>query len=325
MASRKTLAPLAILAAVAGGYVVWAASTPAPLLLQGEVEATRIDLAPRVSGRVSDVQVGFGDRVSEGDVVVTLESPQLEAALAEAQAALNVAIANRDLTFSTRAETIAARKARLKKAEADLVLAQKVHARISKLRENAVASVQTFDEASNALNAAIRAKEAAQAELQLAQNGSSDEEKAVSVAQVGQAQANVAQIETDIAELTVYAPIDGQVTARMAEPGKLFSSGAPLLSIVDVDDAWFTFNLREDLLEGLTVGQEINVRVPALNDREIPARITAINVEGSYANWRATKATGNFDLRTFSVRAQPMTRDSELRPGMSALVTLSEQ
>jgi HlyD family secretion protein len=122
--------------------------------------------------------------------------------------------------------------------------------------------------------------------------------------------------------MTVVSPIDGEVTTRTAEVGKLFSAGAPLISIVDVDHAWFTFNLREDLLEGLNVGQALEVQVPALgaDGALVPATITAINVEGSYANWRATKATGDFDLRTFSVRAEPVARVNGLRPGMSALV-----
>ncbi|MFC3612729.1 HlyD family secretion protein [Lutimaribacter marinistellae] len=323
MASRKMAAALIVLAVAAGGYVVWAASAPPTLLIQGEVEATRIDLSPRVPGRVADVSVDFGDRVENGDLLVQLESPQLQAGLAEARAALAVAVANRDLTYSTRPETIAAREAALKKAEADLDFAQKTYDRISRLRDSAVASVQRLDEVSNTLDVAMRGREAAEAELLLARNGSSSEQKAVATAQVEQARANVSRIETDIAELAIHAPINGQVSARMAEPGKLFSAGAPVLSIVDVDNAWFTFNLREDLLDGLTIGQELRVRVPALNDRVVTARITAINVEGTYANWRATKATGDFDLRTFSVRAEPVSRVPDLRPGMSALVDRS--
>ncbi|MFT3691385.1 HlyD family secretion protein [Paenirhodobacter sp.] len=170
-------------------------------------------------------------------------------------------------------------------------------------------------------NSALRAREAATANLLLARNGNSPEQKAVAQAQADQARAALEQTETDIAELTVHAPIAGQVAARMAEPGKNFSAGSPLISVVDVDNAWFTFNLREDLLDGLRIGDELSVRVPALKDRQIPARITAINVQGSYANWRATKATGDFDLRTFSIRAVPVQPDPELRPGMSALIT----
>ncbi len=319
--NRTTL--LAVIAVLAvAGYLAWTVTKPATYLVQGEVEATRIDLSAMVTARVSATPVGFGDRVGAGDVVVELDSAQLQAQLATAQAGLDVAKANRDLANATRPETIAASEAQLAKAGADLDLAQSNYDRITQLRDDSVVSQASLDQADNGLNAAIQAQAAAQANLDQARNGSSVEQKAVAQAQVTQAEANLTQVLTNIDELTVTSPIDGEVTTRPAETGKLFSAGAPLISIVDVDHAWFTFNLREDLLEGLEVRQPLEVRVPALGDDRgtIAAVITAVNVEGSYANWRATKATGDFDLRTFSVRAEPVDSVAGLRPGMSALV-----
>lgn len=323
MAMRKVVIAGLVLAAGVGGYLAWSALSPRGLLVQGEVEATRIDMAARVAGRVATTPVNFGDRVAAGDVLVTLDSPQLRAGLAASEAALAVAEANRDLAFSTRPETITARRAELAKAEADVDFAQRSYDRTSRLQKSAVSSEMALDQVSNTLTVALRAREAAEANLHLATAGNSEEQKSVAVAQVEQAAAAVEQTRVDLAELTVRAPIAGQITARMAEPGKLFTAGAPLISLVDVDHAWFTFNLREDLLRGLAVGQTLNVRVPALGNRVIPAKITAINVEGSFANWRATKATGDFDLRSFSIRAEPVKPDPELRPGMSALVNWS--
>ncbi|AGT09164.1 HlyD family secretion protein [Paracoccus aminophilus] len=320
MSTRKLIATLVLVAALGGGTALWAMTRPAALVVQGEVEATRIDLASRVSGRVAEVAVDFGDRVQKGETLVLLSSPQLQAGQVTAQAALAVAEANRDLTFSTRPETIAAREAELAKAEGDVALLQKNYDRIAKLRDTAVVSAQTLDEVSNALASALRAREAASANLALARNGNSPEQRAVAQAQAEQAAAALGQTEADLAELTVVAPIDGQVTARMAEPGKNFAAGSPLLSIVDVDHAWFTFNLREDFLGALKIGDEIEVRLPALGDKRIRARVSAINVQGSYANWRATKATGDFDRRTFALRAVPLAPDAALRPGMSALI-----
>ncbi len=314
---------LAVLAVVlVTALLIWTVRQPASYLVQGEVEATRIDLSAQITARVSETPVNFGDRVSAGDVVVQLQSPQLVAQLATAQAGIGVAQANRDLTFSTRPETIAVYEAQLAKAVADVQLAQTNYDRIIELRDRSVASQANLDQASNSLDAAIQGQAAAQANLDQARNGTSEEQKAVATAQVTQAETNLTQLQANVDELTVTAPIDGQITTRTAEVGKLFSAGAPLISIVDVDHAWFTFNLREDLLEGLEIGQTLEVRVPALGqDRAaIPAQITAINVEGSYANWRATKATGDFDLRTFSVRAEPTEPVTGLRPGMSALV-----
>ncbi|ABS17395.1 efflux RND transporter periplasmic adaptor subunit (plasmid) [Brucella anthropi] len=323
MSARKAVAVAAILAAGVGAYVAWSVERPRTLLVQGEVEATRIDLATKVAGRVSSAPVSFGDRVTAGQLLVELDSPQLKAGLDTAEASLAVARSNRELTFSTRPETIAARRAELSKAEADVVLAQRTYDRLSGLLDRSVTSQQAVDQASNSLDAALRAREAAEANLQLAENGNSVEQKAVAVAQVRQAEASVAQTTADIAELTIRSPIDGQVTARMAEPGKLFSAGAPVISIVDVDRAWFTFNVREDLLDGLEIGRTLQVRVPALGNRLVEAKITAINALGSFANWRATKATGDFDLRTFELRAEPVAAERNLRPGMSALVEWS--
>jgi HlyD family secretion protein len=314
---------LAALAVVSvAGYLVWVVRQPAAYLVQGEVEATRIDLSATVTARVLQTPVGFGDQVGAGDVVVRLESPQLLAQLATAKAALAVAGANRDIAYSTRPETIAVAEAQLAKADADVDLAQSTFDRITRLQGESIASQASLDQAANARNAAIQAQAAARATLDQARNGATPQQKAVADAQVTQAEANLGQTQASIDEMTVASPIAGQVTTRTAEVGKLFSAGAPLISIVDVDHAWFTFNLREDLLDGLAVGQPLQVRVPAMGEGTalIPAKITAINVEGSYANWRATKATGDFDLRTFSVRAEPVAPVAGLRPGMSALV-----
>ncbi|MBS1180500.1 MAG: secretion protein HlyD family protein [Proteobacteria bacterium] len=323
MSAWRPLVIAGLAAAGLGFSVIWAVDHPEPLMLQGEVEATRVDLAARVAGRVVRASVDVGDRVSADDLVIELDSPALRAGLDTSKATLAVARSNRDLAFSTRQETIDARQAEREKAEADVVLAQKTYDRVSQLQERSFASEQVLDEASNKLNATLKARAAAEANLQLAVKGNSPEQKAVAVAQVEQAAAAAAQIETDLAELAVKAPMAGEVTARMAEVGELFGAGTPLLSIVDVDNAWFTFNVREDLLNGLAVGDRLKVRVPALGGHDIETRVTVINAQGSYANWRATKATGDFDLRTFEVRARPDGPIEGLRPGMSGLIDWS--
>lgn len=323
MSAWRPLVVAALAAAGLGLSVLWVVDHPEPLILQGEVEATRVDLAARVGGRVVAAPVDVGARIAKGDLLIELDSPALKAGLGTAKAALAVAESNRDLAFSTRQEVIDARRAEMEKAAADVVLAQKTYDRVSQLQERSFASEQVLDEVSNKLNAAMRAKAATEANLQLAIQGNSSEQKAVAVAQVEQAAAAVNQIEVDLAELAVKAPMSGEITARSAEIGELFGAGTPLLSIVDVDNAWFTFNVREDLLNGLAVGDSLKIRVPALGGREVEAKVTVINAQGTYANWRATKATGDFDLRTFEVRARPDGVVDGLRPGMSGLIDWS--
>lgn len=318
----RRLATYAVLVAIlcAVGAAFWFAIRPPPLLVQGEVEATRVDLAPRVSGRIRELRADIGDSVSAGDLLIVLDSPQLRASLVTAEAALLVARADRNRVYSTRAEIIEARHAELEKAEADIVLAQAVYNRQRQLVQTGNTPQQRMDEATNSLDVALRAREAARANLALAQRGSSDEEKALADARVTQTAATLEQTRTDVAELTIRAPVAGEVTTRVAQLGELFSPGAPLLSIVRLDDVWFTFNLREDLLAGLAVEDRFEVRVPALSGRPVTVRVTAINAQGQYANWRATKATGDFDLRTFEIRARPVEAVAGLRPGMSGIV-----
>jgi HlyD family secretion protein len=301
------------------GTLLWFATRPPPLTVQGEVSVNRVDISPRVSGRVLKLPVNVGDTIGRGNLLAELESPQLAAALIAARAALAVAKADLDRVNSTRPETIAARKADVGAAEADVVLTQATYDRQAQLFRSADAPQARVDEATRNLESAIRKREAAQAALQLAIKGSSDEEKALAAAQVKQAEATLNQRNVDVAELTIRSPISGQVTTRIAELGENFSAGAPLFSLIDMDNPWFTFNVREDLLAGLKIGDRFEVTVPALKSQAIPVRVTVINVQGQYATWRATRATGDFDLRTFEVRAVSLQPVQGLRPGMSAI------
>lgn len=320
MKSRLALYAVVAALAVIAALAIASSLAPQPLVVQGEVEATRVDIAPRVAGEVVALHVEEGQTVQAGDPLVELDSPQLMAGLAAAQAAVEVARAERERIYSTRPETIEARRAEHDKAQADLVLAQQAYERLAALSEQSIASRQQFDTAQNALAAARAAMTAAQANLTLAVNGASPEERAVAEAQLQQAEAALNQIRVDVGELAIAAPISGEVVSRVAEIGALAGAGAPLLSIVDLDDVWLVFNLREDLLGGLAVGDRLSVSLPAIGRDEIAAEITSVSALGTYANWRATRATGDFDLRTFQIRARPVERITGLRPGMSAVI-----
>jgi HlyD family secretion protein len=307
------------------GLVLWLATRPPPLTVQGEVSSDRVDISPRVAGRIVKLNVDVGSSVERGAVIAELESPQLLAAQIAARAALGVAKADLDRINSTRPETIAARKAEVAAAEADVTLSQETYDRKAQLSRTGNAPQATVDEATRNLESAIRKRESAQAALQLATIGASPEEKALSAAQLKQAEAALNQRDVDVTELTIRAPIAAQITTRVASLGENFSAGAPLFSLIDTKNIWFTFNLREDLLGGLKIGDSFEVTVPAFKSQVIPVRVTMINVQGQYATWRATRATGDFDLRTFEVRAVPAQPVEGLRPGMSAIVAWSKR
>lgn len=288
------------------------------LVFQGEVAANRVDISVRVQGRATELHAELGDEIKKGDLLLKLESPALEKQLATAQAQYNVSVANRDVVYSTRPETIEAMRAQYEKAEADLALAKSNLERMEQAAPKGGISQQNLDVARNSFSAAVDAASAAKANYELAVNGSSIEQKRLADAQVDQALAALNQVKNDYETLTVYSPANGQVTVRVAEVGQLYNPGTPLYSIVNMDDLWLTFNIREDYLNYAAVGDHFNIYVPALK-KSIDVYIQAINPLGQFANWQATKATGDFDLRTFEVRARPVNKDEGLLPGMSVI------
>ncbi len=297
---------------------LWYLVQPQPLLVQGEADATRIDIAARVDGRVAQRPVDRGQNVTAGQVLVTIDNPQLLTKLKEAQAGQAVALADlKRIEVGTRAEVIDQRKAALAAAEASAQLAQQTYDRTKQLTARDFASVQKLDEATATLDVARRSQQQAKLALEEAVAGYTAEERGVAKASVVKADAAIATLQAQVAEMTVKAPVAAQVYVTSAEVGEFVSPGVPLLSLVDLSDLWLRFDLREDLVKGLKIGDRFEMRVPALGDKLITAAIRRIATRGEYAGWRATRATGDFDLRTFEIRAYPVEPLPELRPGMS--------
>jgi HlyD family secretion protein len=298
---------------------IWYLVQPQPLLVQGEVDATRFDIAARVDGRVAEVPVVRGQDVPAGAVLVRIDNPETIAKNEQALAAKIVAEAQlANINAGTRAETIAARKAALERAEANVVLAQKTFDRVKQLAEHGNAPIARLDQATDTLHESERAVDQARSAYEQAVNGYTKEEREIAAANVGKALADIKAVQSIIDQMVVYAPVPSQVYQRNVEPGEYVSPGVPLVTLIDLGDLWIHFDLREDLVKTLKVGDRIGVRIPALDDRRITVEVKLIATKGEYASWRATRATGDFDLRTFSIRAYPVERVGELRPGMGA-------
>jgi HlyD family secretion protein len=290
-----------------------------PLLVQGEVDATRFDIAARVDGRVGDVPVVRGQNVDANAVLVRIDNPETLAKHKQAVAAKLVADAQlANIKVGTRPEVVAARKAALDRAQAGLVLAQKTYERVRQLAEQGNAPQARLDQATDSLHENERGVDQAKSAYEQAVNGYTREEREIAAANVGKALADITAVQSIIDQMVVYAPVASQVYQRNVEPGEYVSPGVPLVTLVDLNDLWVHFDLREDLVRTLKVGDRFDVRVPALADRRITVEVKLIATKGEYASWRATRATGDFDLRTFSIRAYPVDKVPELRPGMSA-------
>ena len=306
-----------ILAAIVG-LSIWYLARPEPLIVQGEADATRIDIAARVDGRVGQRPVERGQNVAAGQLLFEIDNPELITKWRQAEAGVEVAKAQlANILVGTRVEVVDQKKAALESAQANFQLADKTYARIKDLAGTGNAPLQQLDQATNSLEVARRSQDSAQLAYNEAVNGATKEEREIARTNVLQAQASVDTIKADVDELTVKAPIASQVYQIGAELGEYVSPGVPLLSLYNLNDVWLRFNLREDLVKGLKVGDKFKMRVPALGDQEIEAEVKLIETRGEYAGWRATRATGDFDLRTFEVRAYPVSALPALRPGMS--------
>jgi HlyD family secretion protein len=326
-ASPSTRVPsiiVGVLIAAVAGLSIWYLVRPQPLLVQGEVDATRFDIAARVDGRVAEIPVNEGENVDAGAVLVRIDNPETIAKNEQALAAKVVAetqLAN--INAGTRAEVIAARKAALERAEASVVLAQKTFDRVSQLAQHGNAPIARLDQATDSLRESQRAVDQARSAYEQAVNGYTKEEHEIAVTNVGKALADIKAVQSIIDQMVVYAPVASQVYQRNVEPGEYVSPGVPLVTLIDLNDLWIHFDLREDLVKTLKVGDRFGVRIPALSDRRVTVEVKLIATKGEYASWPAG-ATGD-DLRTFSISAYPVDKVPGLRPGMSAYLDLRER
>jgi HlyD family secretion protein len=314
--------PSIIVAIVAAAVIVlsmYYLLRPEPLLVQGEVDATRLDIAARVDGRVKEIPVERGQNVPAGAVLVRIDNPETLAKhgqMTAAKAVVEAQLAN--ILAGTRPEVVAARKAALERAQAAQILAQKTFDRVQHLTEQGNAPQARLDQVTDNLHESERAVDQAKSAYDQAVNGYTREEREIARANVEKAGADIQAVQSIVDQMAVYAPVASQIYQRNVEPGEYVSPGVPLVTLIDLADVWIHFDLREDLVKTLKVGDRFDVRVPALGDRSITVEVKLIATKGEYASWRATRATGDFDLRTFSIRAYPVAPVPELRPGMSA-------
>jgi HlyD family secretion protein len=254
-----------VIAAVAG-LSVWYLVRPQPLLVQGEVDATRSDIAARVDGRVSDIPAQRGQDVAAGAVLVRIDNPETIAKHQQALAAKIVAEAQlANINVGTRAEVIAARKAALERAQSSVVLAQKTYDRVSQLAEHGNAPIARLDQATDALHESERAVDQAKSAYDQALNGYTREEHEIAEANVGKAIADIKAVQSIIDQMVIYAPVASQVYQRNVEPGEYVSPGVPLVTLIDLNDLWVHFDLREDLVRSLKIGDrlhEVRGRIP---------------------------------------------------------------
>ena len=291
-----------------------------PNVIQGQVEVTEYRVSSKVPGRILEIRVKEGDYVKVGDTLAILDAPEVRAKMEQARSAESAAAAlELKAQNGARKEQIQGAFSVLQQAKAGYEIAEKSYQRIQRLFDEGVVSAQKRDEVFANYKAMEAQMKAAQSQYDMAVNGARMEDKLAAAAQVGRARGAVNEVNSYIHETVQTAQMEGEVSDIYPKVGELVGTGSPIMSIAVMDDMWGTFNVREDQLNGMQVGSEFSAFVPAFN-KEIKMKVYYLKDQGSYAVWQATKANGQYDLKTFEVKARPTEKLDGLRPGMSLVI-----
>lgn len=294
---------------------------PEEELIQGEAEATEYRVSGKVPGRIEEYRYEEGDQVKVGDTLVVIYSPEVEAKMAQAQATRDMAQAvSEKAQNGAQREQITGAYELWQKAKAGEEIYRKSYERIASLYEKGVVSAQKKDEVEAQYKAAVATTKAAKSQYSMALAGARSEDKAAAAAQVAKVDAVIREVELAQAERYLLSPCDGEVSDIFPKKGELVGQGSPVMAIVDLEDVWFTFSVREDMLQDIRIDSELKVRVPALGEQIYPVKVTHIKAMGTYATWRTTQQNGGYDVRTFDVKCRPSQPIADLRPGMTAIV-----
>lgn len=303
------------------GVGFWMGTHPSEEPLYGVMQAKTVDVAAKVTGRVETLPVHEGDTVSAGQLLMTLDIPEVEAKLKEVEALKSAATARQSLVDEgARPQEIRAAKAQMQRAQAGQELAQKTFNRIHALYREGLISKQKHDEALAQKKSADELLAAAKEQYDIALTGARTQEKQAATALTAQATGGVEQVESLVKEKNVTSPIASEISRIYVEIGEVAAAGLPLATLVDLSDQWAVFNIREDDMPKITKGAVLSAEIPALNAKNLQFKVYFINPRGDYATWRATRQSSGYDLRTFEVRARPVQPVSDLRPGMSVIV-----
>ena len=291
-----------------------------PDIMQGQVEVSECRVSSKVPGRILEIRVKEGDYVKAGDTLAILDAPEVRAKMEQARSAENAAAAlELKAQNGARKEQIQGAFSVLQQAKAGLEIAEKSYNRVQRLFDEGVVSAQKRDEAFANYKAMEAQVKAAQSQYDMAVNGARMEDKLAAAAQVGRAKGAVQEVNSYISETVQIAQMEGEVSDIYPKVGELVGTGSPIMSIAVMQDLWGTFNVREDQLGDMKVGAEFTAFVPAFN-KDIKMKVYYLKDQGSYAVWKATKANGQYDLKTFEVKARPVEKMEGLRPGMSLII-----
>ena len=304
------------------GNSFYQAHQPKPVRIQGQIEAQQYSISSKVAGRIQEVMVKKGEQIKKGDPVFTIYSPEIDAKLEQALAGKEAAGAlAQEAENGARDQQIQAAADQWKKAQAAAQLAEKTYRRVDNLYKDGVVAEQKRDEALTQWQAAKYTESAAYQMYQMAKEGARAETVRAAAEKARMAAGAVAEVEAYAEDTRIKSWFNGEVSQILLNSGELAPQGFPVVTVIDMQDCWAVFNVREDLLKHFKKGETFSAYLPAL-DKKLEFKVSHIAVMGDFATWRATDASQGFDLRTFEVEARPVSLSDEFRVGMSVAIEL---
>ncbi len=290
-------------------------------VIHGQVEVAEYRVSGKVPGRILKFNVEEGQKVQKGDTLVILEAPEVQAKLEQAKAAMRMAKAqNSKALKGVREEKKQAAYELWQKAKVGVRITEKSYKRVKNLYEQGVMTAQKFDEVTAKRDAALATEKAAKLQYEMAKNGAELEDKATARALVSKAQGAIDEVNSYLKEIVLTAPMDGEVSEIFPYIGELVGTGAPIMNVAMMNNLWITFNVREDLLPDFKIGNKLTAKVPGLGNKKVELEVYMMKDLGSYATWRATKTNGDYDFKTFEVKARTTQPVEGFRPGMSVII-----
>jgi HlyD family secretion protein len=321
MHNAKRVAIAATALVLAAGILIYSVRRPdSSTAIVGVVRATEVRVEPEVNGQLMSIAVGKGAQIRTGDVLARLSAVELTAQADQARAALASATANRNNVYAgVRREQVDSLKAAIAKASARLDYVQAQLTRTSTLARQSFESQQSLDQAENDAASARADVAEAQANYDAAVAGPTREERAIADAQVQAAAAAVTVLERRLDKMVLRAPADGVVTVIAAEMGENVRAGQPILMVEAAGRQWLSFNVREDHLNRLAMGETASVMRNGAAGA-IKAGITELRPLGTFATWQAERVIGDHDRSTLRLRLEPVEEPAGLEPGMTVWI-----
>jgi len=302
-------------------YTFWLAYQPKPVRMQGQIEAQQYNISSKIPGRIDEVKVKKGDTVEKGQLIFTILSPEIDAKLMQAKAGKDAAEALAEQVYTgARKEQIEVARDKWQQAKAAADLMEKTFERIDNLYEAGVVAEQKKDEAETKLKGARFAENGALQMYKMSQEGAREGTKKAATGKAQMAAGAVTEVEVYAADMQISSWNSGEVTQILLQSGELAPQGFPVVTIIDMNDAWAVFHVREDRLADYKKGSEFGATIPALGDATYRFKVDHVAVMGDFATWRATDGDKGFDMRTFEIEARPVVSIEGLRAGMSVLI-----